>query len=73
MIEIFIFGFLLVIYATGCLASIVEIYDQTKTGAAPSAGQLAREHPLVNILANVALIAGWPLSVTWHSVRRGWR
>lgn len=73
MTEEFIITGLVLIYATGCMATIAEIYDQQKTGMAPSGAALAVRHPALSALVTVAAIASWPLVLTWCAVRKGWR
>lgn len=73
MTEKFIIGLLVLIYATGCLASIVEIHEQDQNGTAPSSKELALRYPVINLMAKAIMVVGWPLVVTWLSVRRGWR
>lgn len=69
MTEKCIAAFLMLIYAVGCAASVVEIHAQRNE---PMASKL-RKHPLLNVLMITFMIAVWPLMVTWYKVREAWR
>lgn len=70
MTEKFVLAVLLLIYATGCVASIVEIHEQRDF---PNAAALARTHPIGNVIVTALMIATWPLVLTWVKVRENWR
>jgi hypothetical protein len=73
VIEQLILAFLLVIYATGCAATAVELHTQHEEDLAPSARELMRRWPKVHVLTVTTMIVFWPMVMVWTRVRELWR
>jgi len=73
IVEKLVLAFLLVVYATGCAATAVELHTQTAEALSPAQRALAKRYPKVHVLTLATMVALWPFLMTWTKVRDYWR